>query len=413
MGGLAFSTGPDPLHTPRMSMAVYETARGHVHAVLGELFAAVATPVEGPGKTDFGDVDVEVVLAQPEAQDVDIRALLQTAAQKLGAVRTIFSEMHVQLAMPWPEGEQEAAEPGPTPFVQVDIDIAPSLAAFHWSLFKHGHGDIWNILGTVLRPLGLTVSDSAMWLRVAEVEQSNRKLSRVFLTSTPAEVVDFLGLDMLADPVRDEVPPPPSIWQHPFPDAWTLFEYVARSPYFVLPPADADEDEDAVGRSKANDRRRMRYRPLFRQWATEFVPAWRQRQQQQKQHQKTATTTARPVTRDTVRADAFARFPAAQAVYERTRTTWLVEQQAFVVWAAAKAAVPTDLPGRYRKTACSAVKQRLLQGPQAVEPITDDKDKQAAVLAAWTVQDAAALAKTQWESLTAAAAPDIHAQYTQ
>lgn len=66
MGGLAFAKGPDALYTPRMPREVYEYVRDNCHAILRELFAVVTTPIEGPGKSDFGDIDIFVTLRKEE-----------------------------------------------------------------------------------------------------------------------------------------------------------------------------------------------------------------------------------------------------------------------------------------------------------------------------------------------------------
>lgn len=66
MGGLAFTKGPYPLYTPRMPCGIYEYVRRNCHAILRELFVIVATPIEGPGKSDFGDIDIFVTLRKEE-----------------------------------------------------------------------------------------------------------------------------------------------------------------------------------------------------------------------------------------------------------------------------------------------------------------------------------------------------------
>ncbi len=62
------------------------------------------------------------------------------------------------------------------------------------ALFKHAHGDIWNLLGSTIRPFGLTVDEDALWLRIPEIEKFDRKKAKIRLTSDPVEVIRFLGL---------------------------------------------------------------------------------------------------------------------------------------------------------------------------------------------------------------------------
>lgn len=60
MGGSAFTAPPYGLHTPRMPPNVYHHVKADCLAKLGELYAITASPVEAPGKKDFGDVDILV-----------------------------------------------------------------------------------------------------------------------------------------------------------------------------------------------------------------------------------------------------------------------------------------------------------------------------------------------------------------
>ncbi|RYO75207.1 hypothetical protein DL762_010136 [Monosporascus cannonballus] len=62
MGGFGFRReGNDlNLHTPRMPPHVYRHIREKVHTALRQRFPVVASPIESPGKIDYGDVDVFV-----------------------------------------------------------------------------------------------------------------------------------------------------------------------------------------------------------------------------------------------------------------------------------------------------------------------------------------------------------------
>jgi hypothetical protein len=228
MGGLAFATGRDALQTPRMPKPVYEAAKRRCHQILLQCYYCVATPIEGPGKTDFGDVDI--LVAWPKSDEFAGRRGLEEVARRLRAERVMFEggpgdSAHV--ALPWPrefeflhdeslstaqglskdEDEDEAPQEPNTDVrtlpslrhIQVDIRICASPSHLQWLLFKHAHGDMWNLLGSTIRPYGLTVDDAALWVRVPEIEASDRKRARVFLSDDPAETLAFLGL-----PVRKE-----------------------------------------------------------------------------------------------------------------------------------------------------------------------------------------------------------------
>jgi hypothetical protein len=59
-------------------------------------------------------------------------------------------------------------------------------------LFKHAHGDLWNLIGSTIRPFGFTVDEEALWVRIPEIEKFNKKRAKVLLTRNPAETVHFL-----------------------------------------------------------------------------------------------------------------------------------------------------------------------------------------------------------------------------
>ncbi|OAA53783.1 hypothetical protein SPI_09228 [Niveomyces insectorum RCEF 264] len=389
MGGSAFASGPDALYTPRMSPAVYRTVRDRCHVELRALFVAVATPIEGPGKVDFGDVDVLVSLPRDSADsggggDPDNQeALLGTAAARLGAVRVVVSahEAKASLAIPWPDDQpqplpsvssrdddddERLQAPGPVHrrcYIQVDLAVAPTLPRLQWALFRHAHGDFWPIVGAaVLRPHGLTLDEHALWLRVPEIERAHRQRAKVFLTDEPAAILHFLGLRILDDRQDGngdgdgdgEDTTTTSLWEAPFPSAQALFVYITTCRFFVLPPADddgggggkkdGDVNNEGVGAaataavaaaSKAHDRRRLHTRPLFRQWVTEFVPACGAAGSVTDNELDKHRGGVEKVNRDTVRAAAFARFPDAEARYTAARTGWLRMRHAQAVRAAA------------------------------------------------------------------------------
>ncbi|EPE09239.1 hypothetical protein F503_07015 [Ophiostoma piceae UAMH 11346] len=419
MGGSVFTSGSDALYTPRMPPAVYLAVRDRCHAILRELFIVVASPIDGPGKLDFGDVDVLVALPKDTASDP--RRLLDTAIERLGPVRASVAahDGKASIAIPWPAGFLDVVpdmEPDdvdvnvdgagistprspdtPPAYIQVDIAIVPSLRQFHWSLFKHGHGDFWNIIGSaVLRPLGFTVDERALWLRVPEIEQAHRNRAKVYLSDDPAVVLSFLHL-----PIR-------GCWDAPFPSAWALFAYCTTCRFFVLP-----SDRSLRDGLKANDRRRLHFRPLFRQWATEYVPAQRDRMSASSGSAAAPVSDEAVPTRESARDAAFDYFPGSQARFEAARTSWLRERHLLAVRTAAKAAVPATLPSRYRGEVCAAVRRHLgiVMADAAADPLNNQNRAAEEAAAAWTVESVAAYVRAEWAAIATAAIPKGHAQY--
>lgn len=260
-----------------MPSSVYREVRDRCHAALRKLFLCVATPIDGPAKKDYGDIDILVALekrlvfpvatapvqaapdqvASPGRGD-DMLALIREA---LGAERMIIERggMAANLAIPWPEDllaisgsdgdapvatgtditmtedcyvpKQQETQPQrqtesdqqeqQTRHIQVDVRICASVQQLQWALFKHAHGDLWNLVGSTIRPLGLTVDEEALWLRIPEIETFHRSRAKVLLTADPAAVLAFLGMSAEA-----------KYWEEPFGSVEGLFDYVASCRWF-------------------------------------------------------------------------------------------------------------------------------------------------------------------------------------
>lgn len=378
MGGSAFSSRGIPLSTPRMPPAVYREVRDRCHAVLREHFLCVASPIEGPAKEDHGDVDILVALEKPmifpaapadqvEREGKDVLAAIR---ESLGAEYMIIEpgDQSANLAIPWPEHLPLSSDtPTPTTIgipldggqgqkqqgqqqrlhIQVDVRICPTVAQLQWALFKHAHGDFWNLVGTTIRPLGLTVDEDALWLRIPEIEEFNRNRSKVRLTADPAATLDFLGFDAAA-----------ASWEEPFASVRDLFEYVASCRWFwVAPDAPGDEGEAHKKKLKANDRRRMKFRPIFRAWVEEFLPKCRA----EGRYLVEDPPEAKERTRRLVREEALARF-GVRAEYDGRLHAWRAERQRDEIRRSAiKAGVPTEgLDPAYRSCLVRALRRILL-----------------------------------------------------
>lgn len=123
-------------------------------------------------------------------------------------------------------------------------------AIFPWHVFHEGHGDFWNILGTTIRPFGLTANDRGLHVRIAEIETDQRKKSLLFLTCEPDDVLSFLGLDVAA-------------YRQGWESVDEMFRFLAGG---RLMRREAFVQRDL----KANDRKRMVVRDCYRrfvEWA--------------------------------------------------------------------------------------------------------------------------------------------------
>ena len=352
MGGLAFSSGnTEALQTPRMPPVVYRAVRDQCVNKLKAVFNHVAVPVEGPDKKSHGDIDI--LVSDPNSAPSGPAAdPLDAVIHMLNPVAHIKHGKDGNFAVPWPMHLLPAASSHDLVskfetdsatildiltavdksrgtdrqgaiFIQVDVCVSSSASNLRWQAFKHCHGDIWNILGAVIRAYGLTADGHGLTIRVAEMENRNRKKSKIFLTNNPSETLEFLGLDNYPPPgtaykAEDEDDEykfvtgrlaGQEIWPVPFPSTNAMFEYATSCRMFWLKPdpppdspkgsgnsgVDCVQDEDAVGprdgtcsRSiessdtldrenlRSRERRRINYRPVFSRWMQEFLPSLRE-----------------------------------------------------------------------------------------------------------------------------------------
>lgn len=145
MGGSFFSSGDNPLHTPRMPPHVYHQVKAACHAVLRSMFLCVATPIEGPEKEDYGDLDILVtietglVFPTSSQQGVpreieELAADIKTASNAERVMVNPYTSS-VHLAIPWPKYDSQTGEernPTPQRFVQVDVHICRDLDQMFW-----------------------------------------------------------------------------------------------------------------------------------------------------------------------------------------------------------------------------------------------------------------------------------------
>ncbi|PTB67659.1 hypothetical protein BBK36DRAFT_1168041 [Trichoderma citrinoviride] len=328
MGGSAFAQGQNPLSTPRMPKEVYEATKSRCEKILLGLYSCVESPVEGPAKKDYGDIDF--LVASPKSDAAKGSLAIPTIAQALGAERKIVAggaEPAANLAIPWPEDEsdddgkektktdKEDKEEPARKYIQVDVRVCESEEKLRWMLFKHGHGDFWNVMGSIIRPYGLTVDETAMWLRVPEIEEHNRKRARIFLSSDPAKVMDFLDMRM------------EGYWDKAFSSMEELYDYIATCRLMYVDPTPTEPEESKL---KANDRRRMNYRPVFRKWIDEFIPECR----------RLGKFSEKRFTREQITEEAFAAF-GVEEEFNTRRDKFLAEKQKEYIWSTSiKGGVP-------------------------------------------------------------------------
>ncbi|TVY17403.1 hypothetical protein LARI1_G006152 [Lachnellula arida] len=377
MGGQAFASHASPLPTPRMPPAVYDHVLKQTLHALREHYAQVESPIEAPGKTTHGDVDVLVTGALEKDFDPEKRPWNEVASrlgEVLGAVSSIRHNGMpvVNFAVPWPqnilpsvEHSPESEEPEEVKYVQIDIHHLHSPERFQWELFHSAHGDLWNILGSTIRRFGLTVNDRGLYLRIPDIELLDRKKSMVFLTEKPSEVLNFIGLDE-------------KTWWKPFSSQSEMFNYAAGCRLFWVREKDVEEEEhDIVGdlpvegqeggeagkkKLKHNDRQRMSKRPIFNDWMTVFIPKCREE----------GLYTEQKTTRDEIRDEAFKQF-GVQKEYEEKLASWQLLRHKDEIWREViKGSIPLeDVDPQFRAASIRTIKAVVMEGQEFQGAVPD------------------------------------------
>ncbi|KAG9245033.1 hypothetical protein BJ878DRAFT_503433 [Calycina marina] len=345
MGGMAFAALG--LATPRMPMNVYKEVLSNTQELLRSYFKHVGTPIEAPGKQDYGDIDI--VVNEPLKAEVDPgRNPIDTISNICEVLNTkyyISASGITNFAIPYPELVDT--------YIQVDIHIAPTKKAFDWELFHQSHGDLWNLVGSTIRQFGLTVNNNGMFLRIPEIEALNRKRAMIFLTDDSKMILKFLDMSTVR-------------WSTPFDNQQDLFQYAATCRMFSVKGKKAkDELEEEVllgiegqegGESgkkklKHNDRARMKKRPIFRLWMEEFIPKCREE----------GRLGNAAITRQEVRDEAMSQFGVAYE-YDTRLSEWNLEKNKEAVWTEAiKGSIPEDADPVARGAASRTFKSVILQ----------------------------------------------------
>jgi hypothetical protein len=323
MGGSAFKLYMPPLNTPRMSLDIYTQVLQRTLALLQKHYQLCASPIEAPGKTTFGDVDILVALPFSETYNPFVKdggIFMVPVAHKLKlllyaeALITTKNNPTIHFAIPWPNNNTPNSEE--KDFVQIDVHHLRTKESHQWELFRSAHGDLWTILGGVIRPFGLTANDVGLYLRIPEIETLNKKKSLIFLTSDPKEVLDLLGLEV-------------ETWWKQFESQEKMFQYASTTKLFwikeetnlnegdVLTGVNLEQEDGDAGKKelKHSDRQKLAKRPVFKTWMEEFIP--RLREQGGSRDSK--------FTRTQIRDEAFEKF-GVKEVYETRLKEWQLSE---------------------------------------------------------------------------------------
>ena len=204
-----------------------------------------------PAKASHGDVDILTCepLTHPPPSTAALEELLNSN-RSLSTVGRSFAIPHPTIS---------------DAYVQVDTRVCPDVGAWRWQLFHHAFGDLWNLLGTTIRPFGLTANDKGLHVRIEEIEALDRKKSMIFLTKDPREVCVLLGLEQEKLGIDEDgvIRGGDGTHSRGFRNMEEMYEFVTQSRFFR-------RDTYIRHTLKANDRKRMAQRDGY----SAFVDGW-------------------------------------------------------------------------------------------------------------------------------------------
>lgn len=281
MGGAVFA--PDGIDTPRIPSATYEQALHRVEQQLRQLFETVQHALLTPEKQDHGDLDILALAPTAGRPGVDAIAFAINAVKYRVAD---FTNGIYHFAVPWAakaervvsfvgqndtsaaaaeeckaSSEDETLMPneGRQTCIQVDLTVCATKTELQWRLFAYSHGDAMNILGSIIRRKGFTLTNQALYLRLG-LDTNNKKLNRTKLSSDVDEVLNFLRMNK-------------SRFWTAFETQNSLMAYLSTCRFFDAKHSLGTTEEERLELDKrALDKSRMEFRPLFRFWYKDWLP---------------------------------------------------------------------------------------------------------------------------------------------
>ncbi|POS87618.1 hypothetical protein EPUL_001617 [Erysiphe pulchra] len=360
MGGTAFAQHKPPILTPRLPVLVYQSRLKETKALLSQFYHHVLSPIEAPGKDTYGDLDI--LLFKPLTDSLDdtrwsreeiAEQLKKILSAKIYIVRK--GDPVISFAVPLSKIENPLEENIEIEeiYMQVDIQIFSTYQDIQYCYFHESHGDLWTILNDIIKTHGLRVNNRGLHICIASIEVINTKKSRVFLTSDPDEILEFIGLDSKK-------------WWKKFNSMDEMFHYAASCRMFnphqfqdkIVNPSNPEDPISPNTVKKPwsrKDRVRLIKRPIFSAWFNDFIP----RCLSENLYEKPDSF----LTREQVKHEVFSRFNVEKE-YEETEMKWaLAKNEELVLKEGVKESIPTEgIDPAFRAAGIRVLKDMILDG---------------------------------------------------
>ncbi|KAG9185781.1 hypothetical protein G6011_07112 [Alternaria panax] len=318
MGGHAFKG----LYCPRISPDVYNKAKAQATAALQTVFAQVVVPTEMPGKDDYGDVDFLVCEPLHYRHNTTIDDFPWQSTVRL--VKEVLDTTHgrrgyltpdcMYFAIDAPHGEKSC-------FIQIDVKVCFKPELYTWSHFELNYASNSKMIGSMAKPLGLTIDPEGIHIRVEEIEETNFPGSMVWISRDPKDALRVVGLDR-------------RILNAGFKTKDEIYEHFASSLLFHPGHFAARLAEE-----KYNERLEDRapyWTPFIKEWVPEHYPGYcliqrtteiEQNDGRADEHVEEDLQVWYKRTRAALRDKVFTMFPHIATEYYTKRAAWLKERE--------------------------------------------------------------------------------------
>lgn len=146
-----------------MPTFVYSDLKAKLHKALCGLYEHVTTPAEAPEKADHGDIDFIVCSPRADVTHEQIHGALK-------ATWSIPKKGTSNFALSWDAvvGQEKGRQ---NDYIQIDVCICQDVAEFERVRFCHSYGDLFMILGLMVRSHGLTLGTGGLRVSVSCVSR--------------------------------------------------------------------------------------------------------------------------------------------------------------------------------------------------------------------------------------------------